>query len=339
MFKRYLAVACLAVLLIGQGGGSVLAQDPRQPEVTNLWAFGDSLTDTGNLFYLSGFVLPPSPPYFNGRFSNGPVWIEPLARRLGLEIDFDTPFANNHAIAGAFTGVDGLSGPDIGVLSQVDGFLASGGTFEPNDLVVVWAGANDYFFTGTTPSEAVDNLALAVMELYDAGARRFMVPNLPNLGDTPLAHSQGQAAVDGLNAMTAAHNAILAEVMNDLADLLQAEIVLVNVNASFAELLKRQTLFGYDNVTVPCLIQQPDGTRPPSGACPANGDTFDATGTLFWDLIHPTATAHELLAAFAHATLVASESLPDTVSDIGRISTQIALAQLRAAGATAAPRP
>ena len=339
MLKRLLAITCLTTFLIGASGAGVVATNPRQPEVSNLWAFGDSLTDTGNLFFLSGFTVPPSPPYFNGRFSNGPVWIEPFAQRLGLEIDFDTPFANNHAIAGAFTGLDGLSGPGIGVLSQVGGFLTAGGTFGPNELVVVWAGANDYFFTDIAPPDAVENLALAVTELYEAGARRFMVPNLPNLGDTPLGRSQGADVVFGLNALTAAHNAILAEVMAELADLLEVEIVMVNVNAGLSEVFAHQEVFGFDNVSVPCLIQQDDGSRPPSGACPPDGDTFDATGTLFWDLIHPTTAAHALLAAFAHATLVADESLPEAVTGEVDIVTQLALGQMRAFRAAAAPRP
>ncbi len=341
MIKRLFATAFLTATLLGIVSASVLAKDPRQPEVNNLWAFGDSLTDTGNLFFLSGRTSPPSPPYFDGRFSDGPTWIEPFSERLDLDINFNIPFANNHAIAGAFTGFDGLSGP-IGVLSQVGNFLGSGGSFQPDDLVVVWAGANDYFFISAPPEvlveNTVSNLAQAVTDLVLIGnARRFLIPNLPNLGNTPLGLSQGQAVVDGLNDLTAAHNAVLAETMAALADGLGVEILIVNVNAAFAEVLKRQKLFGYDNVTGSCLIQLPDGTRPPTGDC--GFDPIDSTGVLFWDLIHPTGSAHELLAAFAHATLVASESLPETVFDAERISTQIALGKLRAAGAVAAPRP
>ena len=37
---------------------------------TSVIAYGDSLSDNGNLYQVAG--RPPSPPYFNGRFSNGP---------------------------------------------------------------------------------------------------------------------------------------------------------------------------------------------------------------------------------------------------------------------------
>src|SRR4026209_484478 len=46
--------------------------------------FGDSLSDTGNVFDATSAVpgtaaIPISPPYFRGRFANGPMWIEELA--------------------------------------------------------------------------------------------------------------------------------------------------------------------------------------------------------------------------------------------------------------------
>ncbi len=43
--------------------------------LSNLFAFGDSLSDSGNSKSVSqsaiGFTFPPA-PYFDGRFSNGP---------------------------------------------------------------------------------------------------------------------------------------------------------------------------------------------------------------------------------------------------------------------------
>lgn len=47
--------------------------------LNNIVVFGDSLSDNGNLYEYMKHQLPQSPPYFEGRFSNGPVWIERLA--------------------------------------------------------------------------------------------------------------------------------------------------------------------------------------------------------------------------------------------------------------------
>ena len=63
---------------------------------TSVIAYGDSLSDNGNLYQVAG--RPPSPPYFNGRFSNRPVAVEDLAAALGAPL-FD------FAWGGATTGV------------------------------------------------------------------------------------------------------------------------------------------------------------------------------------------------------------------------------------------
>src|SRR4051794_4802084 len=50
---------------------------------TSIVSFGDSLTDTGNVFAASGGTTPAA-PYWMGRASNGPLWVEQLAARLGV---------------------------------------------------------------------------------------------------------------------------------------------------------------------------------------------------------------------------------------------------------------
>ena len=48
-----------------------------------MYAFGDSLTDTGNVS-LATLGMVPAPPYADRSFSNGPVWAQDLAQSLGL---------------------------------------------------------------------------------------------------------------------------------------------------------------------------------------------------------------------------------------------------------------
>src|SRR5256885_5895748 len=69
-------------------------------------AFGDSLTDTGN---------EPAEPllHYQGRWSNGPLWVEQLSTRLG----FPYNASNNFAHSGAQT--DDTS-------KQVDAYVPSG---------------------------------------------------------------------------------------------------------------------------------------------------------------------------------------------------------------------
>ncbi|MFQ5567115.1 MAG: SGNH/GDSL hydrolase family protein, partial [Paracoccaceae bacterium] len=283
MIKRLFTATCVTAVLILVWGAGAPAHDLEPRPFTDLWAFGDSLTDTGNLFSLTGDVEPPSPPYFNGRFSNGPVWIESLALLLDLlDVDFAT---RNQAIGGAFTDTRGETLDNTGVFTQVANFVETGQRIGDDDLVVVWAGANNYFGGDTDPEAVVENLVRAIEALSEVGAERFLVPNLPNLGDTPGGIALG--AREALNALTGQHNAELAEEMEELRDELDVEIVILDVNAAFEQMLEDPQIFGFDNVSVPCLIQNPAGTRTPTGVCPALGDSFDATDKLFWDLIHP----------------------------------------------------
>ncbi len=316
MTKRLLGALALVTLLLGAASPGAWAEGGSESKFKSLYIFGDSLSDTGNLFAITGGLAPPSPPYFAGRFSNGPVWVEVFEPLLDPKRDFDTtpvvidPLANNQAIAGAFTDTRGVAFPGIGVLSQVANFAAAGGKIKHRDLVVVWAGSNNYLGGDSDPVLVVDDLVMAVQELYDLGARWFLVPNLPNLGDTPLGGLVlDPVAAAGLNALTAGHNAILAGAMAGLSAELDVDIVIVDINAMFRAILTDPAAFGFANVTVPCLIQQPDGTRVPTGACPPDGDSYDATGVLFWDLIHPTAAAHALVAMVARTTLSASTVL------------------------------
>ena len=53
-----------------------LARSVNAQSFTDLLVFGDSLSETGNVQVGSEGVFPASPPYFEGRWSNGPVWVE-----------------------------------------------------------------------------------------------------------------------------------------------------------------------------------------------------------------------------------------------------------------------
>ncbi len=48
---------------------------------SDIFVFGDSLSDSGNVFAATG-GFPPA-PYYDGRFSNGPTYAEDLAGMLG----------------------------------------------------------------------------------------------------------------------------------------------------------------------------------------------------------------------------------------------------------------
>lgn len=311
IYRKLLLCGLAAAMAFGAGLSATEAKELSARPFTDLYIFGDSLSDSGNLFAASGGTAPPSSPYFDGHFSDGPVWVESLAPLLDLEVDFETsvfvdPLANNQAIAGAFAGFGSVSGGPFGVLEQVESFSAAGGRFERDDLVIVWAGANNYFGGDTDPEAVVKSLLSAVKELSRAGARRFLLPNLPDLGATPGGVAGGDP--EGLSALTAAHNAVPAGEVAKLRKRGRLEVALLDVNAAFGQILDDSAIFGFDIVDAPCLVQLPDGTRPPTGLCPPLGDSFDSAGVLFWDLIHPSAAGHRMIAIVAHSTLQALQN-------------------------------
>ena len=77
---------------------------------SGIYVLGDSLSDQGNLKAATGTFVPPSQTlpdslhYFNGRFSNGPVYTDYLSGLLGLPSTPSFFGGNNFAYGGARTG-------------------------------------------------------------------------------------------------------------------------------------------------------------------------------------------------------------------------------------------
>src|SRR3954464_5711041 len=143
----------------------------------HLVVFGDSLSDTGNA----------------GRFSNGPVWVEYLADRLGLTLSPSQRGGSNFAVGGAR--LDPRSGPHS-LRAQVVEFLRMP---KPSGrmLVIVYGGGNDLLAVVGHPhaplmmDAAVSALQGMVADLIAHGTTDILVPNLPDVGITPAVQAQG----------------------------------------------------------------------------------------------------------------------------------------------------
>ncbi|MBD1910813.1 MULTISPECIES: SGNH/GDSL hydrolase family protein [unclassified Leptolyngbya] len=251
--------------------------------INEIIAFGDSLSDVGQVFQSSGGLYPPDPPYFHGRYSNGQVWVEYLASDLDLA-DNQT---QNFAWGGATTQGGGDS-PVPGLRQQVSTFTQAQQRLNPNALYVVWAGANDYLQGQTNVSVPVENVMEAIASLSDREARNFLVANLPDLGRLPATRSNGRAA--DLTALTQVHNQRLEQRIQQLKEQQpDLDIVLLDVFSLYNEAIANPDQFGLANVTGTCL----SGMR----SC-ANPSQF-----LFWDGIHPSTAGHQLVAEAAYTQL------------------------------------
>ncbi len=256
----------------------------QQPEPINeLYVFGDSLSDVGTVFRATGGTYPPSPTYFQGRYSNGRVWAEYLADRLHLS----SRQTNNFACGGATTGSE-RNTLVPGLLTQVQSFTQTHQQTNPNGLYVLWAGANDYLQGVSSATVPVENLTGAITSLVGVGAKKILVANLPDLGQLPATRTSANSA--SLSALTQSHNQglrrslkLLSQQYSDL------QIVTLDANTLYRDAITNPAAFGFTNVISSCL----SGSR----AC-GNSDQF-----LFWDGIHPTTAAHRILGEAAFSAI------------------------------------
>ncbi len=259
---------------------------------TQIVAFGDSLSDTGNDLIAYG---TPQPPYYDGRASNGPNWIDQLASKLGVA-DPQPSLAGgtNYAYGGATAdSADAENGIPY-LAQQVQMYLQASPTADPNALYTVWAGANDFFYGQTNPSVPADDVAAAVTSLISAGAKNLLVPNLPGQGATPLELSLGPSAVAAINALDVAYNADLTADLNSLrvADP-GVTITMFDTYSLLNAVLQNPAAYGFTDTTDE-LIQQ--------------GPNAIASQYLFWDFVHPTTAADAFLADGVYSQLVPEPS-------------------------------
>ncbi len=257
----------------------------------SLYVFGDSLSDNGNAYILTGGVVPPSPPYAQ-RFSNGPVAVENLAAAFGIGLAPSALGGTNYAVGGATTGAASFIPPlnGTGISTQIGAFTAASPVFDPaRSLFVVWGGPNDFFLNPTAASidPAVTNLANAITALAGMGAEHILVPNMPDLGTTPFGLSLGAPDSAGLTMLSLGFNQGLAQMLGSLDAVLAADIIPFDTFSLLSEVRLNSSVYGFANVSEQCL-GNPACTDP---------DTY-----LFWDGVHPTARGHAILgASFAAA--------------------------------------
>jgi outer membrane lipase/esterase len=278
--------------LIGVPTGSAWAY-------SDLYVFGDSLSDQGNfLSFTQQQGLPPIPPpeytdgTVNGRFTNGRNYIDYLAPMLGLASAPSNLGGNNYAYGGARTDSNPYLGPFAGLLGEYDTYAAAHAAADPNALYIVWAGANNLKDILQSPSPltsdqiaaalsgAAGDVTTVVSLLAQSGARNILVPNVPDLGLTPLAMGGGGPNALASN-LTQSYNAILS---GDLDAILGINLMRFDAYG-FLDDIYYSGIF--PNVTDAAY----------SKFVEAGGTTVtDPQDYLSWDGFHPTTAAHGLLA-------------------------------------------
>lgn len=167
----------------------------RADRIDSLLLFGDSYFDTGagnEVAITDSLPLPsPTPPYFGGRHSDGPIWVDYLGDYLHLP-------NTNFAVSGAETGSSNNFVPGLGGLSQqLSRYTSSHDSIKSDTLTLIDGGGNDLMgvLTMGIPSEedfqakipqSIENMSTVISQLQELGAEKIIVWNLGNVSILPL---------------------------------------------------------------------------------------------------------------------------------------------------------
>ncbi len=289
-------LACAGLLLV-LSTSSLLAV---QTSVDHIVVFGDSLSDTGNLYSLIHYPYPPT--YVLGRATDGPttypasaisgVWDEQLAPSLGIAAplpDLVSSANLNFSFIGAETGAiaNSATGP-YGMAAQVQRYLDEKPANIATAIHFFWGGTNDVFdYPDASSAEktAIANIRSQIASIAGAGGKYFVWFNLFPLDMTP--RGAGSASI----------KAACADFATDMPPAiasLQAQypgitIIPVDLYSLFNQIVQAPGQFGLTNVTTPAQSSA------------VNPDQY-----LFWDTLHPTSKMHQIIANL-------------TLSDINRV--------------------
>lgn len=272
---------------------ATVASLPAHAGYSGIVFFGDSLSDTGNIWWAtSGF---PPPPYYQGtsgagpdrtggQWSDylGPSWSSVFAANYGLLATPSVVGGNNYAWGGARTGVNPAAGAAPWLDQQVGQYLG-GNQASATTLYSVMIGGNDVANNLLNPNvvPGIDSIINSLANLYNAGGRQFLVANVPDVGATPEFQSRGAQVAALASVRSVEWNIALANALDKLA--------LQNASIGFLDLYglgkDPELLAGFANTTDACLT--------------ATTVCMDPTQYFYWDSFHPTSRSHALIASAA----------------------------------------
>lgn len=261
---------------------------------------GASLSDTGNVSAATKGASPGAAPnYFGGRWSNGTLWIENVAANYSKAITPSLLGGKNYAYGGAKTcALPSVTSSVPDMCDQTTQYLAAvSNTADVKALYVIDATSvgneiNAVIQSGgalastliTTTAPA--NVIAVMQRLYNAGARRFLVLNAPDVGATPL-YLNGAFAGAGstATALSTAYNTTLSTSLDTFTTSNPAAIITrFDTFATNKDIASNPSKYGITDTTHACT----------QGAAPA---TICATPDTFayWDTFHPTKVVGKII--------------------------------------------
>ncbi|MGF6963549.1 phospholipase/lecithinase/hemolysin [Paraburkholderia sp. WC7.3g] len=309
----------------GTGSGSSTAAGPAGGVKLQVVSFGDSLSDVGTYAPLASAVN-------GGRFTTNPgqVWAQDVAQYYGdtlsaaFTIDLTHKLSAQSGLGYAEGGStvatpanqyeylsDVIGNIEMPVNQQLSSYLSAHGSFNANQLVLVWAGSNDVLRAGNLPAAApivqaaATTLAQLVGQIVQNGGAHVVVINLPNIGLSP----KGLASADGganLTQLSQLFNGTLNTALQ--ADGLQSKVIEVDSYTWTNQVIGN---FQANGFAVSNTGQACDARKTPDDTAllcsPATYVTANADQTyMFADDLHPTTHMHTLFAQFVEQQIARS---------------------------------
>lgn len=297
MYKNHLLKFILALSLIFSGWAQA------ESSFSQVYVFGDCLSDTGNLASISENLASP---YYMNRISNGPVAVETLAAKLGHSAEaswhlLGLNMGSNYAVARG----NAVGSEIFDLNTRIIGFQVNHGFVAPADaLYVMFIGGNDvrdalYMPDLATAQSLVEaattEVRHAIESLAQAGAHSFLLVNSPNIATIPETRHNATdypGLVHRARKLSNLYRVLLHDMAEQLEDDTDLNISEFDLFKFADKLVKKADSYGFNNATeawfspviYPITLFHPD--------C-ENGMNFEKF--IFFDEIHPTARVHELV--------------------------------------------
>jgi phospholipase/lecithinase/hemolysin len=328
-----------------------------QAAPSTLYVFGDSLSDNGNLYAYTGqpnpvtggLAIPVAPPYAQGGFTNGPNYAERLWDALGFAGDLAPVVlgGTNYAVGGARSryhsfdvGAGGLPVADpaafasLSLSGQMDryGAAASAGA-DSSALYLVWAGANDLQdvlqlaltqgagAANVRLEQAVADVVGVIGDLVALGARQLLVPTVPDIGAMPVVAAIGVGAQQVARQYSLAFNQAIDAALQAVTGTPDLELLRFDAFGLLDRVAQEPAASGFTNIADACLqglYLVPTPGAPAPTIC-SNPDRY-----LFWDIVHPSASAHVIIGREMYADVRAA-FVPEPASPMLLLAAVLAL--------------
>ncbi|XP_023544735.1 GDSL esterase/lipase At5g03610-like [Cucurbita pepo subsp. pepo] len=315
-------------LLSGLGLARHHHHQHRHLQTSKLFVFGDSYVDTGNTSPSDpnypktpyGVTFPGHP---DGRFSNGRVLTDYVARIIGLKSPIPYRVVEKEGVEGAKDGVNfayggtGVfkTGYDLPTMTtQIDflQYLIANSTFTPQDInssfALVSVSGNDYsYYLSTNGSikgfvplivRVVKQIGVNLKRIHSLGVKKISITALGPLQCVPeiTSSSDFKHCNSSLALLVDFHNLLLRQAVDKLnKETNDSPFFILDLHAAFLSIIQNkgdpQGSIKFETPLKPCCYGASPGYY--CGSVDEDGQKKyvlceDPNSAFFWDEVHPT---------------------------------------------------